>query len=265
MDFRPITDISPVYAGGTVTITCPLGKTYHQLQLLRENLTRAQVTNIQVILGTKVVQEFADLDELAAINAFHNRPQAAGYDTIWFDRPELEEADRAVTAIGTLDVSNFQVKCKIAAAAVNPGLTVRADRSIGTPLGAFVKIKRSDYPITSTGEVDITKMPRIGRVIAEHYYKATDDMSAIRVIRDDTDQLEATTADLEEYQKQYGKVPQANYVHNDYCIKGDLMQALEVDRYSDGRQVQEYAAKATVATAETITLITEHLDSLSGA
>lgn len=265
MSFRPITDISPVYAGGTVTITLPLGMTYHQAQLLRTNLTRAQVTNIQVILGTKVVQEFNDLNELAALNAFHKRPQTAGYDSFWFDRPELEEADRAVTAIGTLDVSNFQIKCKIAAGAVNPGLSVRADRSIGTPLGAFVKIKRSDYPITSTGEVDLTKMPRIGRIIAEHYYKATDDMSNIRVIRDEVDQLESTVVDLEEWQKQYGKVPQANWVHNDYCIKGDLMTALEVDRYSDGRQVQEYAAKVTVATAETITLVTEHLDSLSGA
>ncbi len=263
--FRPITDISPVTPGGTVTITMPLGMTYHQVQLLRANLTRAQVTDIKVILGTKTVQEFADLNELAAINAFHKRPQAAGYDTIWFDRPEAEEADREVTAIGTLDVSNFQIKYKVAAAAISPGMSVRADRSVGTPLGAFVKIKRSDFPQTSSGEVDLTKMPRIGRVIAEHYYKATDDMTALRVIRDESDQLEATVADLEEYQKQYGKVPQANWVHHDYCLKGDLSQALMVDRYEDGKQVQEYAAKATIGTAETIVLVTEHLDSLSGA
>jgi len=271
MSLRPITDISPVVPGGTVTITLPLGMTYHQVQMLRTNLTAAQCTQVQVYIGTKVVQEFDDLEEMAALNAYYKRPQTGNYDSFWFDRPELDEQDREITAIGTLDVSNFQIKFKVAAAAVAPSISVRADRSIGTPLGVFTKIKRSPYPITSTGEVDLTRMPKIGKVIAEHYKKATDDMTALRVVRDEVDQIESSIVDLEEFQKQYGRVPQAFYVHNEYTIKGDITRALIVDQYDPmpgevrGRPVQEYFAKATVATAETIVLITEHLDSLSGS
>ena len=262
---RPITDISQVYSGGTVTVNMPLGSTYHQVQFLRTNMTRAQCENVQVIIGSKVVQEYATLQELYDINAFHNRPQSANYDTFWFDRPELDPSEREVTAIGTLDVSSFQIKFKVNVAAISPALEVNADRSIGTPLGAFVKVKRNEFALTSSGQVMLPKLSRVGHVIAEHFHKAADDITEIRIARDDVDQLQSTTAKLEEYQAQYGKVPQALYVHNDYCIKGSLDTALQVDRYADGAEVQEYFAQVTVGTAATVTVISEHIDGLSGA
>jgi hypothetical protein len=265
MPFRPITDISPVVPGGTVTITPPVGMTYHQIQVLLANLTPAQCTQVQVYVGTKVVQEFDDLTRLAALNAYYNRPQTGLYHSFWFDRPELESQDREITALGTQDVSSFQIKFKVDAAAVNPSISVRADRSAGTPLGLITKIKSNTFAFTSAGEVDMTNMPKIGNVAAFHFHKPTDDISEIRLVRDEVDQIESPVADLEEWQKQYGRVPQANFVHADFLLKGDISRALEVQNYADGKKVQELFAKLTLGTAETVTLISEHLDSLTGA
>lgn len=265
MSFRPITSISPVVAGGTVTIDLPVGQTYHQVQLLLTNITAAQGTQIQVIAGTKVIQEFDDFAELDALNDFYARPQAGNYHTIWFDRPELHESDRELTALGTIGLETVQIKFKVDAAAISPAVSVRADRSIGTPVGLITKIKRAAYPFTSSGEVDMSKMPKIGKVVGLHYKKATDDITTLRIVRDEVDQVETTVADLEEWQKQYGRVPVANYVHYDFTMKGDLDHSLEVQQYSDGMPVQEFYSKLTLGTAETVVLLSEHIDSLSGS
>lgn len=270
MPFKPLVNISQVNPGATVTIEVPVGSTYHQIQLLKTNLTAAQVTNIQIYADTKLFQEYTDLDQLDAINAFYKRPQNGNYHTFWFDRPELNEEFREITAIGTKDLKAFTIKFKIAAAAVAPAITARAETSMNLPLGLITKIKQQTHPLTSTGWQDITKIPQIGKIIGLHFYKATDDITEFTFKRDDNEIIETSVADVEEFQAQYNRVPQANYVHFDFAMKGNLFNALEVIEYASlngqpPEKVQDVRAKVNLTTAEDVLLLTEHIDSLSGS
>jgi len=270
MAFKPLVNISQVNAGATVTIEVPVGSTYHQIQLLTANLTPAQVTNIQLYADTKLFQEYTDLAQLNAINAFYKRPQNGNYFTFWFDRPELQEDFREITAIGTKDLKAFTIKFKIDAAAVSPGITARAETSLNLPLGLITKVKQQTYPLTSSGLQDITKVPQIGKIMGLHFYKVVDDMTELNFKRDSVELIDTDVTDLEEFQLQYDRVPQANFVHYDFAMKGNLFNALEVQEYAsvngqEPEKVQDVRAKVNITTAGDVLLISEHIDSLSGA
>jgi len=273
MKMIPLVNISAATAGATVTIDLPLGVTYHQVQLLRggTTFTAAQMKNIKVMADTKTFQEFADAAELAKYNAFYARAQNGNYNTIWFDRPELSEDYRDITAVGTLDLKKLQIQFDIDAGAVAPTIKAQAVTSLGEPIGLITKIKRQVYPISGTGEQDLTRIPQIGKIIALHFSKVADDVTKLIVKRDSVDMLESGAADLEELMKQYGRVPQALWASIDFCVKGGLSDALEVLEYaptSPGgapQPVQDLRAKLTLTTGGDVIMLSEHLDSLSGA
>jgi len=273
MKMTPLVNISPVTAGATVTLDLPLGVTYHQVQLLRggTTFTAAQMKNIKVMADTKTFQEFADAAELAKYNAYYGRAQSGNYNTIWFDRPELGEDYRDITAVGTLDLKKLQIQFDVDIAAVAPTLKAQAVTSLGEPIGLITKIKRQTYPIAGTGEQDLTRIPQIGKIIALHFSKLADDVTKVIIKRDGVDMLESNATDLEELLKQYDRVPQTLWATVDFCVKGNLSDALEVLAYAPSvpgaapQPVQDLRAKLTLTTAGDVILLSEHLDSLSGA
>lgn len=271
MNLLPLVNISPVSAGATITVDLPIGVTYHQAQFLFTNITSAQATDVQVIADNKVFQEFADFAEIDKLNAFYIRPQNGDYHTLWFDRPELNEPWRHVCAVGTTDLRKFQIKFKVDAACVNPAIVAQAMTSMGEPMGLITKIKRQIYNISGTGEQDVTRLPQVGKLVAVHFSKAADDITKLVVKRDQVDQVDTLATHLEELLKQYKRVPQALWCSFDWCMRGHLTEALEVLEYASptpgvrGLPVQDLRGKLTLTTAGDVLMISEHIDSLSGA
>ncbi|MFK5947944.1 MAG: major capsid protein P2 [Methylococcales bacterium] len=263
MPLLQLPNLSNVVAGNTATLEIPVGSTYNKITFNVAGVTNAQVSNIRVQVNGKTIQEYDDLDQLDAINAFYSRPQSGAYHTMWFERMELSEGWRRITGLGTLDVQTFTILMDIDAAAAAPIITAMADKSVGTPLGLIMKLKKFPVTFAASGEQDIDKIPRIGKITAMHFGKA--DVNNVVIKRDDVELIDASKNDLAQENAFYGRVAQNNYTHVDFIRKGELAEAMEVIEYADGRRVQDLRARLDLGSAGQVNMLIEYVDSFSGA
>lgn len=263
----PINTTSAVVAGRTFTVEVPVNQTHEQIKFLLTNLTKAQVTDIKLKIGTKTIQEFDSLEELDDFNTYYKRHYEANESIFYFRRKELSSPEqRGITGLGLLGVDSCTITCEIDAAAVAPEIKVETLATVAQPLGLITKISRQNVTFTASGQNDIGKMPKVGKIIAYHLKKA--DVDSVVLKRDNVEFLDATKASLESYQKaaDEARVPvSARYTHLDFMLDGQLGNTLEVLEYADGTPVGSVHARLDLGTAGDVTVITESLDSLSGA
>jgi len=273
MSFVNLPNINNASVGAVgASIVIPVGESINSVQMLITGATDAQVKNIRVQADGKTFQTFKDLVELKAINDFYGRPQSGNYKTIWAERPELTRSERRLTSWGTADIKKLVILFDVDAAAVGPfAITARADTSINQSMALITKIVRHPVPVTAIGELVIDNIPRFGMIAALHFGKA--DVDSVRLVRDRVEEIDSTKLDLNEFLKAYDRVPQAaGYTHVDFTMKGYLSESFEVQTYAavngqPEKPVQDVRAHVEVGSVGTgqIELITEYIDSLSGA
>lgn len=258
---KKMPSISNVSAGSTAVLECPRGKTYDFITFKYAGtaVTRAMLKNIQVMLNGKAVQTFKDADRLQDFNDYYGRSDDAGYVTIWFIRPEMTNiVQQRLTAIGTLDVQTFSVNIDIDAGA--PGdLTLEATSMLSEPqpLGVITKVK--NFPVSSdvVGEMEISDIPRRGRIQALHLFKA--DLSNVIVEMDSRKVFESSKVMAEVIQGSHARTPiTAKATHVDFQLEGDNAQALVM------QGVQDFRVKPTFDTSGAADVVVEYLDGLEG-
>lgn len=263
----PINTTSAVTPGKTFTVEVPVNVTHEQIKFTLTNLTKLQVTDIKVKIGTKTFQEFDSLQELDDFNDYYNRQYLATESIFYFRRKELSEpAARNVTGLGLKNIPSCTIECKIDAAAVSPDIAVESLAGIAQPLGLITKISRQTVPFVASGWNDIGKMPKIGKVVA--YWLGKADVNEVVLKRDSVEIINATKTSIESYAKAADepRVPvTARFTTLDFILDGLLQNGLEVLQYADGSPVGSVHARLNLGTAGDVTVITESIDSLSGA
>lgn len=255
-----LSQITPVTAGAPATVSCPIGNTYEKILLQLTNVTRAQLTNIELRINGNPVMTFADGDELKAINDFYGRPEADNFLTIHLARPELANiAQRRLTAIGTAKyVQTMSVHFDVAAAAVSPAVKAHAMQSKPRPLGVITMVKRFPRSDSSAGQIEIDNIPRGPRLIAVHLKKA--DVSDVEVELNQNKIYDASKVLAEALQGENGRTPQtAAYTHVDFCGDNDIANAVVTANASDMR------FRATLDTSGATVTVVEYLERLGPA
>ena len=262
----PVTELpsfSPVSPGVTVTLGCPTTRTYEKILLkYGGTFTRAQMKNIRLEINGKPLQEYKDGDELDAINDYYGRADVAGFLTLYFVRPEMDFKDgmQKLCGLGTADVDTMQLRIDIDAAAVNPTLEAYAVTSDPQPLGAITKVKAFPASFATAGEQAIDNLPGGPRIIAMHLFKA--DVDEVSVEVNGRRVAEGVKAVHEQVQKESGRVPQtASCTHVDFCLDGNLAEALVTDRKAG---VEDLRIRPTLGTSGAVRLVVEYLDGFQG-
>jgi len=259
--------LSRVVAGSTATLELPTGPTYERVIFTATGtaLAAAHIGRITVFIDGRSVMTFKNYQRLADLNSYYNRAaDAVTQFALHFFRAELHDlVYRRAPGIGTADVQTVHIEIELAAGA--PGdITLKAHAEINPapqPLGAFVKVREYPYSTAVSGQVEIDKLPRGPWYQAFHLFKA--DISAVELTVDQTKMVEATKAVLERAQKEASPVKRVpvtgSATHVDLVTQGDLAQALNTNK------VQDLRLKATFDTSGAADIVTETLDTLTGA
>lgn len=261
--------VQNVSAGSTAALHLPCGMTYDYIDFVLENITLAQMTNIEVRINGKTIQNFGSGTELDTINKYHGRVAFQnGVLRLWFMRPELPTLQianngslvdqRYVTSIGTSDVATFSIHFDISGDCVSPTVTAYAQKSPAAPLGFFTKIKAFPRSYSTTGQQEIDTLPRSGaRIAAIHLFKS--DVSEVNVEVDSIKVYDVTKTLGEELQKDFGKSPVSDSAtHIDFLMNGSLDDALKT--YG----VQDMRLRPVIDTVGSVRTVVEYLDGYEG-
>ncbi len=259
--------LSNVAKGGTATLNMPIGRTYERLILTYAGVTRAQMRSIKVVIDGKPVMEWADAEQLAALNAYYGRHDASGQLTLWFVRPEMTElAQQRVTGLGTGDrqgngrVSTLQLEIDIASEAENPTIRAHAIQSDQAPLGMINKVKRFTYSSATAGQFEIDNIPKGPRLMAVHLHKDADDVSRVEVEQNSRKILEGDKSLIQYLQRESGRKPQAKYLALDWTQEGDIYQSI----VTDPRTIQDQRFRLTLDSPGQVEILVEYLDGFAG-
>ena len=274
-----VSDISQLLPGKKVTIGLDIGWKYLVLHVKRTNFTAAQALNYRLKINGKIVQALASFAAIEDINTHYNRPQIAGFTTIFFARPELADSeDRDLTGIGTRDIRTCQVEFELDAAVVAPDMEVKAEVTTNENLGYIVQYESADIDLPKIGKNVISKMPvGNGNVNAYFLGKATNDITEIvqtRVVNGvKNNVIESTKEFLEVEQKQAPMRPRvpvtATWTVLDYTTKGIPDEALQTTSVqmpgkSELSPVERISLDITVGSAEVMTVVTESAGTFQG-
>jgi len=259
--------LSNVAAGGTGTLNMPPGRTYELLTLVYSGVTRAQMKNLRIKIDGKPIMEFGDGDELAAVNAYYGRVDSAGFLTIYFVRPEMNELNhQRVTGIGTGDengngaIDTLQFEVDIDAAASSPKIEALAVQSGPSPLGKIIKVKRFTKSSASAGIYEIDSIPQGPRLMAAHFFKANDDISRLELEQNSRKIMEGSKAELQYLQKIGKRVPQTGYLASDFVLEQDITQSVVTDH----NIIRDQRFRLTLDTAGVVKILVEYLDNFDG-
>ncbi len=142
-------------------------------------------------------------------------------------------------------------------AATAPTLVAYAVLSEERPLGVITKVRRLPFTFAVAGAVEIDKIPLGPRIIAIHLQKA--DVNDVELELDSVRVIKQPKLLGEQLQRQRLRVPQtAAYTHVDFCLEGDIMQAMITEGARDFR------LRPTLGSAGLVTAIVEYLDGFAG-
>jgi len=258
--------LSGVVAGSLAALTYKIGPTYFRtyFECGGTGLAVAHFGRIYVNINGKMVQTYKDLQRLFDINGFYDRAVDTVNDfALHFSRSELDKMYRNAGGIGTMDVQTLDVQMEILATAP-ADISMKAYSEIDPvpqPLGVVYKIR--EYPFSSAvaGQVEIDKLPRGPFYAAVHLFKS--DVSDVEVEADQVLQVKATKGVLERAQRDSSPVKRvpmtAKATSLDFCLEGDIAQAIQTDI------VQDFRIRPTLATAGSMDVVAETIDILQGA
>jgi hypothetical protein len=262
--FPKLPSFSNVAAGNTATLELPLGLTYDKLHILYAGVTLAQLKNIRVEVNGKPIVEYKDGTELMNENAYFSRPVVAGKLDIYFKKDEMKTlAEARAFSLGTSSaqytdpttgqmvtppaIANVTVRMDIDAAAAAPTLEGYAIQSPPAPIGFILKKKNFPKQLNDgITEVDNLPRPNTARIAAFHVVTAAT-VSKIEVEMDSIKIFELPVDLAKDVQSDHGRTPQADRHVIDFCLEGDMLQALPMAGVQDLRlRIYSDSAPATV-------------------
>lgn len=260
-----ITNISPIANGVSFTVQVPVGRTLERLTFrLGGTFTAANITNLQVRIDGKVVQEYATGTVLDALNKFYGFGDPSTELSLNFVRPWMKRQleDAFVTGLGTSDVQSLQVTGDISGA-TSPTLTAYGIFSAPQPLGVLTKVRRLSINAAAAGAVSVDNIPRGPRIMALHCQKA--DVNVVDLQAESRRIIYGSKTDLHSVATRHGRTPQTGFTHVDLLFSDRLDDSLvTVIGNGQGARPIDLRAMLTVGTSGSFDLYTEYLDGWAG-
>ncbi|MBE0507789.1 MAG: hypothetical protein IBX50_13945 [Marinospirillum sp.] len=257
--------LANVAPGSTATLNCPIGRSYDRIILEYTGVTLAQMKNLRVELDGKPIQEFKDAVQLNDLNKYYGRFEAAGFITIWFNRPEMNTLEhQRVTRLGTGAggqgvVQTFQISFDVDSAATAPVVRAHAVQSEASPLGMITKVKQFVFSSATAGQFEIDSIPRGPRILAVHCFKS--DVTAVEVEQNSRKIREGSKELLEFLQQESGRAPMtAKATTIDFTQEADLYHSLE----TRPDFIRDQRFRLSLATPGEVRVVVEYLDHLPG-
>lgn len=265
--FKPLPSFAAVAAGQTATLDIPARGTYYSLMLSYTTSTsggatqanmETEITEIRLKINGKIQRRFS-AEELFDINTYKGQTITAGKLQIYFAEPwrQTVQGEEAL-AWPMGDVDTFQIEVDIAN---NSSQTCSLSASAQwnkneAPMGPIVKWRKFTVPVSATGITNVTTFPKADAYMAIHGHSAN--ISDVEVTVDGEEVFDATLAEAQELQKNYGNSPVSGWFHIDYAYTNRVSDALPM-RATDGKAVAEYRVDFNMSSAASFTAITETL------
>ena len=149
--FIKLPSLSNVVANSRATLSVPVGVTYHKIDFKYSGISPSQMKNIRVKINGKPIQEFLTGTRLNDINKYYKRHVENNIITLWFDSTHFDNiALRRATAIGTMDVSTFEIEFDIDSSATNPVIEATCHVRDASLQCFFSKMTLTDAKFQST-------------------------------------------------------------------------------------------------------------------
>ncbi|WP_462172011.1 major capsid protein P2 [Pseudoalteromonas xiamenensis] len=149
-----------------VALNLPVGVTYDKIHLVYSGVTPAQIENISIELGGRLISTYSSLQDVINENKRYKRPSQAGITTLHFVRDDIESAKQAKLveqrffALGTSGIRKAQIKFDISGAAENPSIEAFCEKP-AVPSGPGFLFKRRSYTYAlNNGITEISDLPR---------------------------------------------------------------------------------------------------------
>lgn len=278
---RAMPSFNGVTEGATATLVMPIGLTYHGLLLLRggTTFTNDHMTELRLLAdGREIgVMSGSDLDDINLFNGL----AAAGANLTYLDFERFGLKTRGaveLTAIGTgapqnLDretatgqpnpfynptpINTLQLQIDLAGTTA-PTLSAKAVQSAAAPLGAILKRRRFFFNPTGSGDFEIPDLPR-GDLIDKIWVKAAaDNISRIRLDRDNFRVFDRLTTENDLIQSDGVRVPQTLWNVIDPSERGNGAESIVTAGVNDLRLI------LTMTGADALTVYVDYLGGLQG-
>lgn len=255
-----------VAAGQTATLDLPATETYARLGI---SYTKAGAAAAEADFGTDLtelrfrvngkVQRRLSAEEIIDLNKMHGKPFTAGFLPVFFAEPwrRTTQGEDAL-AWGMGDVSTFQLEVDLASGIVGSvALSAKAVKiPVVQPMGAIVKWRKFTVPVTATGIVTVSTLPKSDAYYGLHMKTAN--ISDVRVMVDNREVVNGTRGELHDLLDDVDFVADAGYTHVLFDATRRVGDALAMKR-ADGSLVQDFRVDLTMSAATTHTMITEVL------
>lgn len=233
-------------------------------------LLKTNLTNIDVKVDGRTVQEFDTVADLEMLQAYYGQNISAAEIALNFRRYEYASPEMSgLFNIGLADVRNFQVFAKIAAGAA-AGSAIDAykletqvpaanGRSVAqnNSLGLFTRIMKFSHAPSAAGIYEIDTLPRQAFIQAIHLVSAGGLINSVEVLANSNIVYEASDARMEKNVEDHGRVRQANVHHIDWMLQNTLGNQLAV------APLHDFRLKLDMAGADTVTAYVEYLSGQS--
>lgn len=263
--FITTNSFNAVGAGQTATLDLPVTQLYRMLQI---NYTRAgvpatkaqmesDISQVRLKIDGKVQRVFS-AEELFSINSFNGHVVANGRLPIFFSEPTRRSAQgEDVGSWGTSDIATFQVEVDIDGDAVSPGLSANvlvdpANRA----MGAIVKWRRQNIPVTATGIVTTTTLDKNNAYYRIHAFST--DIDGVEVLVDQNRILEGSVGELTAHYAAYGLTVPAGETVLAFDADQRISSALAM-AYPNKQKVSEFRIEWDMAAATSFNIISELL------
>lgn len=272
--------LNSVGVGQTATLDLPVGgRVYHAVFLYYDTTTanggdqtniEAEIDRIRVLIDGRVQRDVkpSELFSMLAFDgqSFQQNGAAEGIIPIWFSEPW----NRSVTSEdalgwGTEDVNTLQIEVDIAAGAGTPTLHARAlIERVARPLGPIVKYRRHRVPVSATGWVQFTTLPKDQSYFRLHCFENTDgDITEAKVVVDQVNEFNAERFEIDSYYTDLGLSPQtAHFVvafDPTQRIADTLDPAIVNGRGQVVARVSELRAEFNMGAANAFDMVTEEV------
>lgn len=264
---KKMPSMNGVKAGQTANLSFPIGSKYHALWLTYSGVTLAQMTEIRILAGTKVIHRYS-ATERDTMNQFRGLQAANGILYIPFDRPGLltrHGIEETAVNTGSQDpqtgqaILNFSIEIDIAAAATGPALSIEADISDSSPggPGTVLHVMKTTRSATGSGDFEIGDLPfnqpTAMALNASFFWPSANDISNVLIERGLYKVFERSKTLNEFVQKNGERTPQAGLIAVDWTEQGFGGNLLDLMGYSDFRY------RLTMTGAADLTIIQEYM------
>lgn len=263
----------------TVTLSIPIGFTYHQTTI-EYAFTQAGPVGIALADAVSEVRVVADgkpiwniqASELDEMNQYNGRSEAGDVDSgilvVDYDRFGLRmRGMEEFTSIGTgvsddeTPLTTFTIEMDLKAAVVGGTLKSRHVVSASRKLGLFKKLRRFTDVFSGSGEFEIDDFPKGDAINTVFFFESANNITNVRLERDDFIMFDRTNALNDRLQADGVRVPQAGIYVYDTTEKGNGQDQL-LTRNADGTRVNDLRYFMTLDGAMTIISVVEYMGGL---